>query len=144
MTSTTTYLMFNGDCEAAFLFYQSVFGGQITYMGRFSEMPKERQHDFAAEDLDKIMHVGLAISEQSTLLGSDAPKHTGGVKVGDNFFVSVNVASREEGDRLFAGLSDGGVVKMPMSDTFWQAYFGMLTDKFGVNWMINYATAEPK
>lgn len=91
------------------------------------------------EDKNKIMHVSLPISKETILMGSD----TGGewsssFKVGNNFSISINAESKEEADKLFGGLSAGGQVTMPMADTFWGAYFGMFSDKFGINWMVNY------
>jgi PhnB protein len=71
-------------------------------------------------------------------MGSDSSEQSGDVKFGGNFSVSVNVESTEEADRIFNGLSEGGNVFMPMDKTFWGAYFGMFTDKFGINWMVNF------
>ena len=84
------------------------------------------------------MHVSLPISDEAVLMGSD----TGGewatdFKQGNNFSISINASSKEEADRLFNALSDGGNISMPMAETFWESYFGMLTDKFGINWMVS-------
>jgi PhnB protein len=84
------------------------------------------------------MHVSLPISKETILMGSDSTSFSGNVTFGNNFSVSINAGSREEADRLFSGLSNGGKVIMPMETTFWGAYFGMFVDQFGINWMINF------
>jgi PhnB protein len=140
MTTVNIYLTFNGNCEEAFNFYKSVFGGEYPYIGRFRDMPpQEGAKQMSPEDGEKIMHVSLPISQETMLMGSD----TGGewaadFKQGNNFSISVNTGSRKEADRLFNALSAGGNVTMPMNSTFWGAYFGMLTDRFGINWMLNF------
>lgn len=141
MATVNPYLIFNGTCEAAFLFYQSVFGGEFPYMGRFGEMPPSDDPNsppLSPEDAQKIMHVTLPISKETVLMGSDTTGQSGDVIVGTNFSVSINTESKEEANRLFDGLSAGGTIIMPMTDTFWGAYFGMFTDKFGIGWMVNY------
>lgn len=138
MATINTYLTFDGNCEEAFNFYKSVFGGEFAYIGRFGEMPAGDGYTIAEADKNKIMHIGLPIGS-TTLMGSDsagdwAPKFV----VGNNFSISINTDSQQEADHLFQGLSSGGLITMPMEKTFWGAYFGMFTDKFGINWMINY------
>lgn len=138
MATTNTYLNFNGNCGEAFDFYKSVFGGDFNYKGTFGEMPQSDDYTVPEGDKNKIMHVSLPIGS-SVLMGSD----TGGdwapnFKQGNNFSVSVTADSREEADRIFAGLSEEGQVTMPMENTFWGDYFGMLVDKFGINWMISF------
>jgi PhnB protein len=144
MTTVNIYLTFNGNCEEAFLFYKSVFGSDFPYLGRFKDMPpQEGAPPMPAEMGDKIMHVSLPISTETMLMGSDTGGEWAPTFVqGNNFSVSVNTDSREEADRLFNGLSAGGLVTMPMNATFWGDYFGMFTDKFGINWMISFATAQ--
>lgn len=140
MATVNIYLTFNGNCEEAFNFYKSVFGGDFPYIGRFGDMPPgEDQGSLSESDMNKIMHVSLPVSKETMLMGSDAGgEWTSSHVVGNNFSVSINADNREEADRLFGGLSAGGTVTMPMNDTFWGAYFGMFTDKFGINWMVNY------
>ncbi len=138
MATTNVYLNFNGNCEEAFNFYKSVFGGDFGYLGRFGEMPESEEYKVSEADKNKIMHVSLAIGN-SILMGSDTGEEYGKSFVqGNNFSVSVTAASKKEADELFAGLAVGGQVTMPMNDTFWGDYFGMLTDKFGINWMIGF------
>lgn len=144
MTTVNVYLTFNGNCEEAFNFYKSVFGGEFPYIGRFKDMPAEGGKPVPPEDGEKIMHVSLPISKETMLMGSD----TGGewasnYTSGNNFSISINTDSKENADRLFNGLSSGGQVTMPMNSTFWGDYFGMFTDKFGINWMVSF-NAEQK
>ncbi|HTN46644.1 MAG TPA: VOC family protein [Flavipsychrobacter sp.] len=140
MATVNVYLTFNGNCEDAFNFYKSVFGGEFAYIGRFGEMPPgEDAKKMSEADANKIMHVSFPISRETMLLGSD----TGGewashFKQGNNYAISINAESREEADRLFNGLSAGGQLTMPMNETFWGAYFGMFTDRFGIHWMVNF------
>lgn len=139
MAIVNVYLTFNGNCEEAFDFYKSVFGGEFPYIGRFGDMPPSEHNQVPAEHANRIMHVSLPISKETMLMGSD----TGGewassYMQGNNFSISINAASKEEADKLFAGLSAGGQVTMPQADTFWGDYFGMFTDKFGIAWMVSY------
>ena len=143
MATINPYLTFNGNCEQAFLFYKSVFGNEFSYIGRFGEMPPMDGQSLNPEDATKIMHVSLPISSETILFGSDATAEFGGlVTAGTNFSISVNVDSKEEADAIFNGLSAGANVTMPMNQTFWGAYFGMLTDQFGIGWMVNYDAPE--
>ncbi|MEN2488130.1 VOC family protein [Flavobacterium sp. B11] len=141
-TAVNPYLMFNGTCEAAFLFYKSVFGGDFPYIGKFKDAPAEEGEVLSEEALNRIMHVSLPIGS-SILMGSDTHPRYGDVGFGDNFSVSVNAESREDADKIFNGLSAGGKVEMPLNDTFWGSYFGMFKDKFGINWMVSFDKNEP-
>jgi PhnB protein len=145
MATINVYLTFNGNCEEAFNFYKKVFGGEFSYLGRFSEMPPQGDKPVSKADANKIMHVSLPISKETVLMGSDASEDFGGKAiVGNNFSISLDTDSRSDADSFFKKLSQGGRTTMPMSDTFWGSYFGMLTDQFGINWMVSYSerTAE--
>ena len=139
MTTVNVYLAFKGNCMEAFNFYKSVFGGEFPYIGKFSDMPpQEGMPPLPESELDKIMHISLPISKETVLMGSDTPESfRQNIVVGNNFSISINTETIEEADRIFGELSDDGKVTMPMDKTFWGAYFGMFTDKFGVSWMIN-------
>lgn len=138
MATTNTYLNFNGNCEEAFNFYKSVFGGEFNYLGRFGDMPASEDYKVSEADKNKVMHVSLPIGS-SILMGSDTGgEWAPGFVLGNNFSISVTANSKEEADTLFNGLSDGAKITMPMASTFWGDYFGMLTDKFGVNWMMSF------
>ncbi len=142
MATINPYLIFNGNCEEAFLFYKTVFGGEFPYIGKFKDMPSgENTPQLSEEEGNRIMHVCLPIGG-AVLMGSDSNSASGDVVFGGNMSISVNVQSTEEADRIFNGLSAGGNAYMPMSDTFWGAYFGMFTDKFGINWMVNFDKNE--
>lgn len=141
MATTNTYLNFNGNCREAFEFYKSVFGGQFMFVGTFGEMPPQEGYTLPEGDRNKIMHISLPIGS-SVLMGSDTGAEWAPSFVqGNNFSVSISAQSKEEADRIFTGLSQGGRVTMPMNQTFWGDYFGMLTDQFGINWMMSFNEA---
>ena len=137
MAQINPYLTFNGNCEEAFNFYKSVFGGEFPYIGRFKDMPDSENMPEVAKNL--IMHVSLPVSNGHVLMGSDSSEAFGqSTIIGNNISVSINAQSEDEAHKLFNGLSAGGKVTMPLEKTFWGALFGMFTDKFGINWMVNY------
>ena len=143
MTRVNAYLTFLGNCEEAFNFYKSIFGGEFTYVGRFKDMPPQEGVKLSEEDLNKIMHISLPISKETILMGSDsggewAPKTI----VGNNISLSITAGSKADADRFFSSLSKGGQVTMPIDQTFWGDYFGMCTDKFGINWMVSFNEAN--
>ena len=138
MKTVNIYLIFNGNCGEAFQFYKNAFGGDFEMIAKFGEMPPQEGQELSEADKEKIMHVKFPISAETVLYGSDSLTEEQKVTFGNNFSVSINVDSRKDADHLFAKLSDGGNVTMPLQDTFWGAYFGMWTDQFGVNWMVNY------
>lgn len=143
MATINPYLIFNGNCEEAFLFYQSVFGGEFPYVGKFKDMPAgDNTPPLSEEDADKIMHITLPIGNGDVIMGSDSNSASGAVVFGGNVSLSINAESKEEADRLFNGLSAGGNPFMPMADTFWGAYFGMFVDIFGIHWMVNFDKNE--
>ena len=132
-----TYLIFNGDCEAAFSHYADVLGAELSLF-RFGESPV--RDEVQAQYHDRIMHVCLQLADQQ-LMGSDAMPEQPTAPFG-GFSVSLNVTSVAEAERLFSGLADGGSVQMPLAQTFWAERFGMLNDRFGVSWMINYSPEQ--
>ena len=141
MTNINPYLNFDGKAEEAMNFYKSAFGGD--FMGpvmRWGEAPGcgEGEFELADEDKPKVMHMALPISDGNVIMASDSLKGMGpGLTVGNNVTIAIGPGSREEADRLFASLSAGGQVQMPMADAFWGGYFGSFVDKFGINWLIN-------
>lgn len=142
MARVTTYLNFPGKTEEAFRFYQKVFNGEFTGVGlrRFGdiEMPKEMPPlDDATKQL--IIHAELTILGGHVLMATDSPESMGfKLDLGNNMHINVEPDSKEETKQLFDALSEGATVTMPLSDMFWGAYFGTLTDKYGINWMFNY------
>ena len=137
------YLDFDGNCREAFEFYRSVFGGEFVIFQTFADGPPGDMPPMSDEVKQQVMHVSLPVGD-SVLMGSDsAPWTEGGPVVGSNFSIAYNPESRERADAVFASLSEGGEVSMPMADMFWGAYFGSCTDRFGISWQVNYQTAEP-
>ena len=134
--SLNIYLTFGGNCREAFEFYRSVFGGDFQAFQTFADGPEDMP--VAEEDKDKVMHVSLPFGD-SVLMGSDSSSFGPPLAVGNNFSVSIVGRSREHCDEVFAKLSAGGSVTMPLQETFWGSYYGMWTDRFGINWMVNYA-----
>ncbi|MDT4863097.1 3-demethylubiquinone-9 3-methyltransferase [compost metagenome] len=136
MTTINPYLYFDGNCEEAFTFYKSVFKSEFKYIGRYKDVPEADRRLFSDHE-DKIMHVSLPISKETILMGSDnAELFQQNVSL-TNFSLSVNTDQKEEADRLFQGLAVGGKIKLPMNNTFWGSYYGIVTDKFGINWKIS-------
>ena len=146
MAGVGTYLNFSGETEKAFLFYQSVFGGEfLGGISRFGDMPPdENMPPLSDETKNQVLHVCLPILNGHLLMGSDAPESMGfTVNKGNNVYISLDTDSREQTDQLFAALSAGGQITMHLGDMFWGAYFGSCTDKFGVQWMVNFAAKSP-
>ena len=142
MSRVTTYLNFARETEAAFTFYKSVFKTEFAGpLMRFSDGPPCPGAP-AMPDADKrlVMHVALPTIGGHMLMGSDAPASMGfTVNIGNNVYINLEPDTRAETDRLFAALAAGGKVEMALQDMFWGAYWGTLTDKFGVRWMFNCA-----
>jgi PhnB protein len=127
------YLNFHGNCREALEYYQNVLGGQIDAIMRHRGTPAE---EFTPPDwLDKIMHGRLVVGDAAVIMGSDSPPQYQEKPGG--FGVCISTDNIDEGKRIFAGLSDGGSVSMPYEETFWAKGFGMCTDRFGIDWMIN-------
>lgn len=143
MASTGTYLNFPRNTEEVFNFYKSIFGGDFVdgKINRFGEIPpQEGMPPLAEADKNLVMHVALPILGGHMLMGTDAPESMGfKVNKGNNVYISLHTDSRKEADRLFDELSKGGTVEMAMQDMFWGEYYGSLTDKYGIHWMVNYA-----
>lgn len=137
MATINPYLTFNGNCEQAFKFYQKIFGGEFLTFSRFKEMPPMPGMEIPENISERIMHVSLPISKETILMASDSHPSMGDVVIGQNISLSVNTETKKEADRIFSSLGDGGKITMPMANTFWGAYFGMLIDAFGILWMVN-------
>ena len=143
MKTVNPYLNFPGTAEEAFNFYKSIFGGEFTTLQRFKDTPEGSRA--SASDANKIMHISLPLGKGNILMATDAVESMGhSVIPGNNFHLTIEAESEAEANKLFSSLSAGGKVTMPMDKTFWGAYFGMVTDKFGVQWMINYTLPSSK
>ena len=126
------YLMFSGQCEAAFKFYEECLGGKIESMLPYEGSPMEDQ---VPSDWGKmIMHAELRLDDQ-ILMGADSPSEPPGKSKG--FSLSLNFDDPAEAERIFESLQKSGTVQMPIQETFWAARFGMLVDQFGIPWMVN-------
>lgn len=136
------YLNFNGNTEEAFNFYKSVFGGDFLRVMRYGDVPPTQACEamnLTENERNKIMHIALQIGNGDLLMATDALESMNqNLIVGNNFSISVSTNSREEAEKIFKGLSAGGKIELPLADAFWGAYFGMLADKFGVRWMVDY------
>ena len=126
------YLLFNGQCEAAFRFYERCLGGRIVAMMPHAGTPAEGQ--VPPEWRDKIIHARLVVGDQ-VLMGSDAPPDH--FEKPQGFSVTLGIDNPIEAERLFNALAENGTVRMPIQQTFWAERFGMLVDRFGIPWMIN-------
>jgi PhnB protein len=135
MKAVNVTLLFDGEAEAAFNLYKSVFGGEFSNVQRLKDMPSPE--GLPAGDLNKILHMSLPIGN-SVINGMDMPAGRGTLNKGNNFMVAVDTESEEETERAFNGLAEGATIMMPIAHQFWGAYFGMLIDKFGVQWMFSY------
>ncbi|HUQ97701.1 MAG TPA: VOC family protein [Chitinophagaceae bacterium] len=138
MAQLHPYIHFNGNAEEAFTFYKIVFGGAFAKLMRYNDLSSEA-YPIPENDARKLMHIALPIGKNSMLLGSDVMEMMGQVTETDNRnTISITAESRDEADTLFNALSNGGHIEMPITDGPLGAYFGMLTDKFGVQWMVNF------
>jgi PhnB protein len=140
MTTINPYINFNGNAEEAFTFYQSVFGGELTNIVRFKDL-EGPDFPVPAEDADKIMRIVLPIGG-NTLIANDVPTAMGPVSENENRSkIAVVVDSREEAERIVAGLSVGGTVEMPMDESPWGTFFAMFRDQYGIEWTVEF---DPK
>lgn len=136
MAQINPHLNFPGNTEEAFNFYKSVFGGEFLAVTRFKD--NEQCANVPANYQEKLMHISLPIGN-NILMGTDAlvpPEQI--FKFGDNMSIAINANSVDEANKLFAGLSPGGKIELAMQKMFWGALFGMVTDKFGTQWMVSY------
>ena len=137
MATINPYINFNGNAEEAFNFYKSVFGGEFKTIVRFKDLKSSDFH-VSENDANKIMRISLPIGG-NTLIANDVPKNMGPVSENENRSkIAVSAKTKEEADKLFKALSEGGAVEMPMADSPWGTYFAMLRDKYGIEWTIEF------
>ena len=140
MALINPHINFNGNAEEAFIFYKSVFGGEFARIMRLKDISSP-EYPVAEKDANKIMHIALPIGK-NILMANDVPESMGQVNENENRSkISISAESREEADKLFNGLSAGGSIEVPISDSPWGSYFGMFRDKFGIEWMVDF---DPK
>jgi PhnB protein len=137
MALINPHINFNGNAEEAFNFYKSVFGGEFTRIVRLKDISSP-EFPIAENDANKIMHIALQIGKNE-LMANDVPESMGRVNENENRSkIFIGAESREEADKLFSGLSAGGIVEAPIGDSPWGSYFGMFRDKFGIEWMVDF------
>ena len=137
MITINPYINFNGNAEEAFMFYKSVFGGEFARIARFKDLSSP-EFPVSENEANKIMHIALPIGN-NFLLANDVPESMGRTNENENRSkISISAESKEEADRLFHGLSEGGKVEMPIADSPWGSYFGMFRDKYGIEWTVEF------
>lgn len=141
MITLNIYLYFNGNCEKAFDFYKSVFGGEYEFIGRYKDVPQKARDNFPYCTDEQIMHVTLPISNETMLMGADLVNSNEEVPGSKNrFSLYINADNKKEADRIFNALSDEGDIVVPIDDQFWGSYYGLCIDKFGISWKISCRT----
>lgn len=141
MPTINPYINFNGNAEEAFTFYKSVLGGEFQKIIRFKDLASK---DFPVpeKEANKILRIVLPVGT-NTLIANDVPEALGPVSENENRSkISISTESREEADRIFAGLSEGGAIEMPMGESPWGTYFAMFRDKYGIEWTVEFDPSE--
>jgi PhnB protein len=140
MPTLNTYLYFKGNCEEAFDFYRSIFGGEYEFVGRYKDIPQTARENFPYCTDEQIMHITLPISKETMLMGADLKNSDEDTSASKNgFSLYINTDNKNEADRLFDALSDEGDVIVPIEDQFWGSYYGLCIDKFGISWKISFS-----
>ena len=136
MIEVSPFLSFNGDCESAFDFYKSIFGGEFDFIYRYKDVPAEKAISESVQE--KIMHISLPLMKNVNLMGADVFDASGqNAEMINRVTVGLRTNNQEETLRIFDALSEGGIVSMPLQKAFFADLFGSVTDKFGINWSIN-------
>ncbi len=137
MAVINIHLNYNGNAEEAFTFYKSVFGGEFSKIMRFKDLSSP-EFPVDEKEANKIMLIALPIGN-NVLMANDVPEIMGKTNENENRSkISISAESREEADKLYNGLSQGGNIEMPITDSPWGSYFGMFRDKFGIEWMVEF------
>ena len=137
MATINPYINFNGNAEEAFNFYKSVFGGEFETIVRFKDL-EGPEFPVPKNDANKIMRIVLPIGG-NTLIANDVPESMGPVNENENRSkIAISAETKEEADKLFKGLSEGGAVEMPMAESPWGTYFAMFRDKYGIEWTVEF------
>jgi PhnB protein len=137
MAQINPHINFNGNAEEAFTFYKSIFGGEFIKVMRFKDLSGP---DFpvSEKEANKIMHIALPIGK-NILMANDVPENMGRTNENENRSkISILAESKEEADKLYNGLSQGGQIEVPIEDSPWGSYFGMFRDKYGIEWMVDF------
>ncbi|HEX4010135.1 MAG TPA: VOC family protein [Solirubrobacteraceae bacterium] len=143
MAQVNTYLNFQGQTEEAFGLYARTFGTEVTMLSRYSDMPAAGPGELPADERNLVLHAELPIIGGHLLMATDMLGSMGQqTRIGNNTTLCLDVDSREEADRLYAALSEGGSDAAPMADMPWGAYWGVILDRYGIRWMINHTPAS--
>jgi len=138
-----TYLNFQGQAEEAFTFYARTFGTEVSMLTRYSDMPAAGPGELPAEEAGLVMHAELPILDGHVLMATDMLRSMNQeTRIGNNTTLCLDVDGKDEADRLYRALSEGGSEGSPMADMPWGAYWGVTLDRFGIRWMINCTTAS--
>ena len=142
MAKFNLYLNFLGNTEEAFNYYATIFHSKIAFVQHFSELP-EMTANMTEDEKKGVMHIALPLGDNLVLMGTDVIPSMGQILTqGNNFSVITSMDSKADADRVYGALSEGGKATMPMADQFRGAYYGMVTDKYGIQWMISYDPAH--
>jgi len=137
MAQINPHINFNGNAEEAFTFYKSIFGGEFSKITRFKDLSND-EFKVSEKEANKIMHIALPIGK-NILIANDVPEIMGPANENENRSkISISTESKEEADKLFNALSVGGQIEVPIGESPWGSYFGMLRDQFGIEWMVNF------
>ena len=137
MAQINPHINFNGNAEEAFTFYKSIFGGEFSKITRFKDLSND-EFQVSEKEANKIMHIALPIGK-NILIANDVPEIMGPTNENENRSkISISTESKEEADKLFNALSVGGQIEVPIGESPWGSYFGMLRDQFGIEWMVNF------
>ena len=143
MARVNTYLNFQGQTEEAFASYAKIFGTEVTMLSRFSDLPASGPGELPAEERNLVMHAELPIIGGHVLMATDLLTSMGQeIRIGNNTTLCLDADSREEADRLYTALSEGGSEASPMADMPWGSYWGVSLDRYGIRWMINHTPAS--
>jgi PhnB protein len=138
MRAINPWINFNGNAEEAFNFYKTVFGGEFTKVIRFKDLESD-EFTVPENEANKLMHIALPVGKHHVLIANDVPEFMGRVNENENRSkISISAESREEADKIFSGLSAGGEVEGPIGDSPWGTYAGMLRDKYGIEWIMEF------
>ena len=141
MAQINPHINFNGNAEEAFTFYKSIFGGEFSKITRFKDLSND-EFQVSEKEANKIMHIALPIGK-NILIANDVPEIMGPTNENENRSkISISTESKEEADKLFNALSVGGQIEVPIGESPWGSYFGMLRDQFGIEWMVNFDSTD--
>ena len=140
MAQINPHILFKGNTEEAFNFYKSVFGSEFSMLIRMKDLPNDPNNPISEKVGNKIINIALPIGKSNVLMGSDVAEHFMDQELvtGNRYTISISAESKEEADQLFNGLSADGEIEFPISDSPWGSYFGMFSDKYGIQWMVDY------